>query len=231
MNKQTKLCLLVALVALSAPFVRISTASALRSISNPWPTVQTNTFVGQISPWGQYIGVIRIDTQQCRFYQIGDMNGLFDNYKYTDGGMGTWVNEVVAPATVNLCGYSLGPIVRGQYYGQLLGQGGDDRVEGGDSTDIWGGTGNDTVINGQNWQPRAWAGTGNDKMRFVGSSPYLPVRDGELYAEDGNDLVCSGTVDQVAVVDGGNGNDGLYGTARTVRYFEYQARPCDCRWY
>jgi Ca2+-binding RTX toxin-like protein len=86
------------------------------------------------------------------------------------------------------------------------GRGGDDTLIAGNGDDtLYGGSGNDSIDSGNAGADRVWGEGGNDSLRGGGAGT-------EFFGGQGNDAIFG---NGAALLDGGEGNDTLQGTAPT----------------
>ncbi|MEU0838802.1 calcium-binding protein [Streptomyces sp. NPDC005962] len=91
-------------------------------------------------------------------------------------------------------------VLKGTGQNQFMGEGGDDRVDGGNGMGVRGGDGDDTITGACEYECRGDAG--NDTLTGTGDAD-------NLYGDDGDDILRAGADNDF--VYGGKGNDTLYG--------------------
>lgn len=113
---------------------------------------------------------------------------------------GAWLPEDIDPTKVY--GTAAGQVLKSKgEVSMIWAMGGNDTVQGSDSTYAWGGAGNDS-LRGSGEEDQLWGGVGNDTVAGRGGADMLN-------GLDGNDLVQGGDGEDTML--GGAGNDSLNG--------------------
>lgn len=213
-------------VALVSTSLFTTPAEAIAPIYEKW-TEQAVILFGQIAPYGAYAVMRRLSDNSCAFQKIGTTSGLDDDYVFYGNSTGEYFNTL--SYTVNLCGYTITPLLFNGHYLDLNPGYGDDFVRAPTASgNSWsyGGPGDDTLYSSSHSSAQAKGGPGDD--RIWGG----PLTDTEILAgDDGDDIFCidrtTSTVG-ASMVSGGAGDDCRIGYATTIASVE---RVCPSSYY
>jgi len=204
--------LLILTVGGSLPFVASAQAEAAQLLSPFGANVPVQVFIGRVPSLGtQRVIWKRISDQVCLGTNIGDVNGLSDNYELIGSSGADDMRILGGPST--FCSVQMDALVYNGHYFDLYGRGGNDAMSS-ENGDTWlvGEDGNDVlyfagagVLSG---------GNGDDSL-FATSTIFSSEG---LYGGEGNDCLEDDNA-SAATVDCGPGGDQLgtfFGTPFSV---------------
>jgi len=200
-------------VAVFAGFALVSSPHAALARDVVVPAVG-ESFIGRID-WfwdsGHWMCTIPSDGSANRWVYLGPLAGLQENIRIVGTGSRDKISFVRSGG--NLCGYTWDTIVYNGYTLDVLGQGGNDVLNGNGPSYLFGGTGNNIITGGSNTVISGEAG--NDHLLHNGYNTYGigGLNDDCFY---GIGSTVGATASQALAMIGNDGYDASCGLTGTV---------------